>query len=88
MSVAVLDKGSQDQIRARFDLSVSQANLDGIRILSLLRTRRYQLQRFELEPPSRCHLWVRLPAAEVALLTARLERLAGVSVEGGNTWIH
>ncbi len=78
--------GADQQVRARFDLSVKQANLDAIRILSLLRTRGYRLERFELRPPKHCHVWVRLRSSEVGFLHARLERLAGVSVNDGATW--
>ncbi len=86
MSVATLVAQPDRSVQARFDLSVKQANLDAVRILSLLRTRGYRLERFELRPPKRCHVWVRLRSSEVAFLHARLERLVGVTVDDGTTW--
>jgi Ni/Co efflux regulator RcnB len=47
-------------VRVRFDLSLVNLTTDGQRVLAMLRTRRYRVQRFELEAPAQCHLWVRM----------------------------
>jgi len=81
-----LHQRSPDMVRARVDLVLGNLLVDGQRVLSMLRTRRYRLERFELEAPARCHLWLRIRATDVWLLEARLERLCGVTVEGGARW--
>lgn len=76
----------QRPVRARLDLTLEHAYLDAERVLSMVRTRGYDVERLELLPPRQCHLWVRTRPGELQLLRARLERLPGVTVEGGARW--
>ena len=76
----------QRPVRARLDLTLRQAYLDAERVLSMLRTCSYDLDRMELLPPRKCHIWVRTQPGELGMLRTRLERLPGVTVDGGARW--
>ena len=74
------------EARARFDLVLNRSLVDAQRVLSLVRTDRCHVERFELIPPKRCHLWVRGRSVQLLMLRERLERLKGVSVDGEERW--
>lgn len=65
------------------ELSLDQTYLACERVLALLRTRGYVLERLDLVPGGPCSLWIRARPGEVGRLRARLARLCGVSLDVG-----
>jgi hypothetical protein len=78
--VPVLQPAADATPLERIDVRLEQTCLDAERVLALLRTRGYRLERLELEAPSSCRLEVRVGLPELPLLLARLERIPGVRV--------
>ena len=86
MAIALSTLNPGRESTTRFDLSLRQAAGDGVRILSMLRTRRCRLERFELRGRAECHVWIRADPVELGLIKDRLERLPGVILHGGANW--
>jgi acetolactate synthase regulatory subunit len=66
-------------------LELSQGSLDMERVLGVLRTRGYRIDRLVLRGLE-CHIWIMARVDEVRLLHSRLERLIGVHVCSEVEW--
>ena len=66
-------------------LALDQVCLDVERVLALVRTRGYHLQRLIVSGDD-CHLWIEASEEELPLLCARLRRLQGPRLCGDLEW--